>query len=1145
MRLINYIIGKGRDKEAYIHREKPRNKHGTLFRIGVISAVAVVALNVGIIGYAVYQNQASSNSNNSIKSANYAQDIKIDSGNASTVAMKNNLLTSDLALNGHTVSITPKSGAGYSPKGFCVITVSDKDAQGQPRADRKFRTGIINAGSTFTLNLQVLNEFGNSVKFEPFWGDPNNFNDYKNLAVITSAGTDIGEEPASQVKYNTFTHSDNFANVDSYLYRVGNGNTVKLGALFKVDTAGDSAVDPSKVKIKVTAEEPDSSVKGSGTNLESGSTAMCVYTKNASDWLNSTLKFTGEGPVKVTICEDKGDTYTLNLEIVNGNNATSATSVSSTNIILLNNVSTGGISVNGKTLYGNGFSVRDTRSQPNGTSGFVTLSGNCTVDNVKFIGYEPANAVTDGTSNPGYAPSVRIGGSANIYRSYISGGRYAAFIDADGADIYMIDTVIDGGAIGNVSLSAGDLTLENCTTTTSTRGGLKGLGVHVPSSTGIKLNIKGSFEQRNWLKQSDVPSAYSSILSSVYNDSTYAYTSDGTKYVNMGVFFLSSSSISVEQVNTILTDSSGNDYEKIEKTAMNVKGVCYTAKATMGSRERLQGAQFTPNQYYTVPSATFDFTTKNYIPKTDGSSDYCYYDSTTKMVNISFEQGHTFNWDTSILTLGKYGNSLSYSVSMNGTDYSGSRIPLTESGNYTVTYSYTDPYNYDYAHNKFGVTYTKSVKLHVVAYEPEAVVYKAAFSYVSTWQNSAIQKTINNNTYVMPNVSGTSTSIGSTTVGGQTVYYPIVTVNPTSSDGITAYSSGKGYYFAPVFNAINITDYNQSTGAAQYTYNKNSSNWPHGKSSGNGPDSAIFGYASGAVLANQPYARSTNSQYYRFKKNNNGLCYTTEEIEKDNAASTHLVQYHYVSNDGTTYYYYIQYSFSEMTYKSGGCFAKGTLITLADGTSKPVELVEPGDELLVWNLETGRYDSSPVVFNDSDPEAEYEVLHACFSDGTDVGIVSEHGFFDLDLGKYVYINAETKDDYIGHHFVSMSTIPDNKWNTVTLNEVRVETETVEVYSPVTFGSLCYYTDGILSMPGGISGLFNIFDVDTETMTYDSVKMQGDIEKYGLFTYEDFEGIIPESAYYAFNGAWLKVAIGKGNLTWEYIEYLAERYARFF
>ena len=83
------------------------------------------------------------------------------------------------------------------------------------------------------------------------------------------------------------------------------------------------------------------------------------------------------------------------------------------------------------------------------------------------------------------------------------------------------------------------------------------------------------------------------------------------------------------------------------------------------------------------------------------------------------------------------------------------------------------------------------------------------------------------------------------------------------------------------------------------------------------------------------------------------------------------------------------------------------------------------------------------------------------------------------------------------------------------------------------------------MAGGISGLFNIFDVDTETMTYDSVKMQADIEKYGLFTYEDFEGIIPESAYYAFNGAWLKVAIGKGNLTWEYIEYLAERYARFF
>ena len=80
------------------------------------------------------------------------------------------------------------------------------------------------------------------------------------------------------------------------------------------------------------------------------------------------------------------------------------------------------------------------------------------------------------------------------------------------------------------------------------------------------------------------------------------------------------------------------------------------------------------------------------------------------------------------------------------------------------------------------------------------------------------------------------------------------------------------------------------------------------------------------------------------------------------------------------------------------------------------------------------------------------------------------------------------------------------------------------------------------MPGGISGLFNIFEVDTATMKYDSAKMQRDIQKYGLLTVEDYGGMITQEMFDAFNGAWLGVAIGKGMLTWEEIAYLANRYA---
>ena len=62
----------------------------------------------------------------------------------------------------------------------------------------------------------------------------------------------------------------------------------------------------------------------------------------------------------------------------------------------------------------------------------------------------------------------------------------------------------------------------------------------------------------------------------------------------------------------------------------------------------------------------------------------------------------------------------------------------------------------------------------------------------------------------------------------------------------------------------------------------------------------------------------------------------------------------------------------------GFCVADGTLITLADGTQKPVEELTGDELLLVWNLETGSFDSAPIVFIDSDSFAEYEIIHLHF-----------------------------------------------------------------------------------------------------------------------------------------------------------------------
>lgn len=230
----------------------------------------------------------------------------------------------------------------------------------------------------------------------------------------------------------------------------------------------------------------------------------------------------------------------------------------------------------------------------------------------------------------------------------------------------------------------------------------------------------------------------------------------------------------------------------------------------------------------------------------------------------------------------------------------------------------------------------------------------------------------------------------------------------------------------------------------------------------------------------------------------------------------------------------------------GSCVAEGTLITLADGSVKPVEELTGDELLLVWNLETGKFDYAPIVFVDSEARAENEVITLVFSDGTQVKVITEHGFWDYDLNKYVYLDKYAAQ-YIGHTFGKQSY--DAEGNMVhvkvELTDVIISVEETTAWSPVTYGHLCYYVNGMLSMPGGISGLFNIFEVNPETMQYDEAAMAADIEEYGLFTYEDFDGLIPEAAFEAFNGKYLKIAIGKGLLTWDDIVVLAQTYAKYF
>ncbi len=222
------------------------------------------------------------------------------------------------------------------------------------------------------------------------------------------------------------------------------------------------------------------------------------------------------------------------------------------------------------------------------------------------------------------------------------------------------------------------------------------------------------------------------------------------------------------------------------------------------------------------------------------------------------------------------------------------------------------------------------------------------------------------------------------------------------------------------------------------------------------------------------------------------------------------------------------------------CLATGSMITLADGTAKPVEELDESDMLLVFDHETGRYISAPILFIERDGWKEYRVINLVFSNGNTTRIIGEHAFFDLTLNKYVYIDAENCLDFVGHSF-ALTERSNDPTACTTLSDAFVTVEETGCYSLVTEYHMNYFVDGLYSMPGGIKGLFNMFEY-ADDLTYDRDLMAADIERYGVYTYEDFKDYIPYEIFeYMFPTKYFKVSVEKGLITYDEILALIEKY----
>ena len=886
----------------------------------------------------------------------------------------------------------------------------------------------------------------------------------------------------------------------NFLYRVGNLNEVSIKYLFEIR---------ENTGYDIVIENVTGTAKGEGVD---------------------SIKFTGTGIVRVKIsnknCNDCAKE--LLLEVIDAKNITSAEGTTTGgNFVLLCNIKTNTyVNYWNATVYGNGFeySLEGAPTTYNSKQGHgILVTKNTVLDNLVIIG-DIYNSYGAYTNQDYYNSAVDAVGPTTIQNCYIA--NCAAPVLAR-ADLTIINTTLYGGTVANLIIRSGTVTLEDVTTANFADGrNLVGMGIviHTDATESAKLILNGTLKQYNFISEANAPNDANAknLYTAMFDSkcSKYHFGTSPNRYVNAGIISMTALFDASD-----ITDNANTGYEGASVTVVGVNGYVYTQLNTNGSvdnsYDKISDLHYATTQGTLAPNYMFDYTNKNYQEKQDGSNDYCYEEG--GKVHISMDEGDVFNWDTSILTVNKVGNILSYTVSMNGDDYTGKSISFNTAGEYKITYTYTDVYNYFLSNGNiatYSKTYTKTVVINVSVIK--ATTKHAEFTFGGS-NTSSVIVTIDNKNYVMPNVSGTSATIGSTTVNGQTIYYPIVEI--VMSDNKTSHTSAWYAYF-PVFSgAVTIKDYQNNGTGDPVTFGSSTTTMPSGLSIVGDP-TQLFKYQSSSTAGASPVVK------------NNILVYSSPSISAKRSEYNTVIQYSYQDNAGTTYYYYIGYHAPAQSYSSI-CLSPDTLITLADGTKKEIQHLRVGDEVLAWNFYTGKYEIMPVSLLQAHSTGLMNVLHLYFEDGTELKILGEHGVFDADLNTFVFIDEDDVEKYIGHSFVKQD---GDSFTTVKLIDYAIVEEYTTAYTILSADHYNVMAEGMFTVTPAHVGdnFFNPFDVG-EDMKYDEEAVKADIEKYGLYTYEDFDHVVTYEQFVALNLGHFKVSVGKGYITYDGLIYLIENF----
>lgn len=214
-----------------------------------------------------------------------------------------------------------------------------------------------------------------------------------------------------------------------------------------------------------------------------------------------------------------------------------------------------------------------------------------------------------------------------------------------------------------------------------------------------------------------------------------------------------------------------------------------------------------------------------------------------------------------------------------------------------------------------------------------------------------------------------------------------------------------------------------------------------------------------------------------------------------------------------------------------GCVIAGTMIEMGDGTFKPVEEIELGDVIKSFDFNTGTFVSNKVVCIDEAVNKTKLVFTLTAANGYSISFVDIQSFFDVNKRNFIEITKFNYESMIGKTIL----VKDGESFVETkIESITSKIDVVSYYEIIPEKTFRFFADGFMTViPESLLGR-PVYELLADEYKYDPVKMEQDIQTYGLYTYETCPLNVSKDFFEAYNFALLKKYVEKGYVTLEEI-----------